>query len=87
MLGIFLHVEGDGGSFTGSAASHFCQFLREKCFKEEDIPLSILRNWDAKKNATYRVMRLVDAGESVAQREGQGRSRKLIKAKEKKVTY
>ena len=40
-----------------------------------------------KKTAIYRVMQLVDAGESVAQKEGQGRSRKLIKAKEKKVTY
>ena len=40
-----------------------------------------------KKNAIYRVMRLVDAGESVAQKEGQGRPRKLTKAQEKKVTY
>ena len=39
-----------------------------------------------KKTAIYRVMRLVDAGESVAQ-EGQGRPRKLTKAQEKKVTY
>ena len=40
-----------------------------------------------KKTAIYRVMRLVDAGESVAQKEGQGRPRKLTKAQEKKVTY
>ena len=40
-----------------------------------------------KKTAIYRVMRLVDAGESVAQKEGQGRPSKLTKAQEKKVTY
>ena len=38
-----------------------------------------------KKTAIYRVMRLVDAGESVAQKEGQGRPRKLTSAQEKKV--
>ena len=35
-----------------------------------------------KKGAIYRVMWLVNAGESVAQKEGQGRSRKLTKAQE-----
>ena len=37
--------------------------------------------------AIYHIMLLVDAGESVAQREGQGRPNKLTKAQEKKVTY
>ena len=47
-----------------------------------------LKQMGCKENpAIYHIMLLVDAGESVAQREGQGRSRKLIKAKEKKVTY
>ena len=47
-----------------------------------------MRRWDAKKNlARYQVMRLVDAGESVTQKEGQGKPRKLAKAHEKKVTY
>ena len=56
---------------------------RERC-----IPSSILRRWDAKKNlARYQVMRLVDAGESVTQKEGQGKPRELAKAHEKKVTY
>ena len=36
-----------------------------------------------KKTAIYRVMRLIDAGESVAQKEGQGRPPKLPKAQEK----
>ena len=36
-----------------------------------------------KKIALYHVMRLVDAGESMTQREGQGRLRKLTKAQEK----
>ena len=41
-----------------------------------------------KKNpAIYHIMWLVDAGESVAQREGQGRPGKLTKPQEKKVTY
>ena len=41
-----------------------------------------------KKNpAIYHIMWLVDAGESVAQKEGQGRPSKLTKAREKKVTY
>ena len=40
-----------------------------------------------KKTAIYCVMRLADAGESVVQKEGQGRPRKMTKAQEKKVTY
>ena len=41
-----------------------------------------------KKNlARYQVMRLVDAGESVTQKEGQGKPRELAKAHEKKVRY
>ena len=40
-----------------------------------------------KKTAIYHMMWLVDAGESVAQKEGQGRPSKLTKAQEKKVTY
>ena len=40
-----------------------------------------------KKTAIYCVMRLIDAGESVAQKEGQGMPRKLTKPQEKKVTY
>ena len=74
MLGTFLHVEGDGGSFIGSAVSNYCRLLREKCFKGEDVYLpAFLRRWDAKKNDIYRVMRLVDAGEALAQEEGQGK--------------
>ena len=38
-----------------------------------------------KKTAIYRVMKLVDAGESVEQKEGQGRPRKLTSAQERKV--
>ena len=34
-----------------------------------------------KKTAIYRVMKLVDAGESVEQKEGQGRPRKLTSIK------
>ena len=37
------------------------------------------------KTAIYRVMKLVDAGESVEQKEGQGRPRKLTSAQERKV--
>ena len=49
---------------------------------------SILRRWDAKKkDAKYRVMRLIDAGEAVPQEEGQGKPRKLTKSQEKRVTY
>ena len=52
------------------------------------IAPNILSRWDAKKNsAIYHIMWLVDAGESVAQKEGQGRPSKLTKAREKKVTY
>ena len=40
-----------------------------------------------KKTAIYQVMRLVDAGESVTQKEGQGKPCKLENAHEKKVTY
>ena len=40
-----------------------------------------------KKPAIYHIMWLVDAGESVAQKEGQGRPSKLTEAREKKVTY
>ena len=40
-----------------------------------------------KKTAIYCVMRLIDAGESVAQKEGQGMPRKLTKPQERKVTY
>ena len=38
-----------------------------------------------KKTDIYRVMKLVDAGESVEQKEGQGRPRKLTSAQERKV--
>ena len=37
--------------------------------------------------ARFQVMRLVDAGESVTQAEGQGKPHKLAKAHEMKVTY
>ena len=54
--------------------SNYCRLLREKCFKGEDVYLpAFLRRWDAKKNDIYRVMRLVDAGEALAQEEGQGK--------------
>ena len=62
-------------------------FYRKNVSKRTTYTFKHFKKVGCKKNATYRVMRLVDAGESVAQREGQGRSRKLIKAKEKKVTY
>ena len=55
--------------------------------KGEMYTSSILRIWDAKKNAKYRVMRLIDAGEAVPQEEGQGKPRKLTKSQEKRVTY
>ena len=48
------------------------------------IPSSILKRWDAKKIAIYRVIRLVDVGVVVAQEEGQGKPRELSKAQEKK---
>ena len=40
-----------------------------------------------KKSAIYRVMRSVDAEETVAQEEGPGKPHKLTKAREKKVTF
>ena len=43
------------------------------------------RKMGCKKTIIYRVMRLVDAGESVAQKEGQGRPRILSTAQERKV--
>ena len=48
---------------------------------------SILRRWDAKNTAKYRVMRLIDAGEAAPQEKGQGKPRKLTKSQEKRVTY
>ena len=65
----------------------FANFYGKNVSKRKTYTFKHFKKVGCKKNATYRVMRLVDAGESVAQREGQGRSRKLIKAKEKKVTY
>ena len=57
-------------------------FQRGRC-----ILSSILIRWDVKKHAIYRAIWLVDTGESVAEKELQGRSRKLTKAQEKKGTY
>ena len=62
-------------------------FYGKNVSKRKTYTFKHFKKVGCKKKATYRVMRLVDSGESVAQREGQGRSRKLIKAKEKKVTY
>ena len=45
------------------------------------------KKMECKKSAIYRVMRSVDAEETVAQEEGQGKPHKLTKAQEKKVTY
>ena len=87
MSGTFLHVKGDGGSFTRSAASNYCRFLREKCFKGGDVYLQHFEKMGCKKNAKYHVMRLIDAGEAVPQEEGQGKPRKLTKSQEKRVTY
>ena len=68
--------------------SNYCQFLREKCFKGEHVCLpAFLEDGLLIEPAIYCVMRLIDAGESVAQKEGQGRPSKLTKAQEKKVTY
>ena len=51
------------------------------------MPPSISRRWDAKKTATNGVMRLVDAGEALGQKEGLARPCKLTKAQVKKVTF
>ena len=62
-------------------------FYRKNVSKRKMYTFQHFKKMGCKKNAIYRVMRLVDAGESVAQKEGQGRPRKLTKAQEKKVTY
>ena len=86
MSGTFLHVKGDGGSFTGIAVSNYCQFLREKCFRGKMYSFQHFKQMACKKKpAICHKMWLVDAGESVAQKEGQGRPSKLTKAREKKV--
>ena len=87
MSGTLLHVKGDGGSFTRSAASNYCRFLREKCLRGGDVCLEHFEKMGCKETAKYRVMRLIDAGEAVTQGEGQGKPRKLTKSQEKKVTY
>ena len=70
MLGTFLHEEGDRGSFTRSAASNYCQFLRENVSKGEMYTFQHFEKMGCKKSAIYRVMRAVDAEETVAQEEG-----------------
>ena len=87
MCGTFPHEEGDGGSFTGSAASNYCQFLRENCFKGENVYLPHFKKKGCKKIAIYHVMRLVDARETLAKKEGQGRRRKLTKTLGNKVSF
>ena len=65
----------------------FANFYGKNVSKRKTYTFKHFKKVGCKKNATYRVMRLVDAGESVAQREGQGRPSKLTKAREKKVRY
>ena len=62
-------------------------FYGKKCFKGGDVYLEHFEKMGCKKSAIYRVMRSVDAEETVAQEEGQGKPHKLTKAQEKKVTY
>ena len=82
MSGTLLHAKGDGGSFTRSAASNYCRFLREKCLKGGDVCLEHFEKMGCKDTAKYRVMRLIDAEEVIRQELGQGRLRKLIKVEE-----
>ena len=62
-------------------------FYGTKCFKGGNVYLEHFEKMGCKKSAIYRVMRSVDAEETVAQEEGQGKPHKLTKAQEKKVTY
>ena len=67
--------------------SNYCQYLRKNVSKGEYVCLpAFLEDGLQKEPAIYCVMRLIDVGESVAQREGQGRPGKLTKPQEK-VTY
>ena len=60
--------------------SIIANFYGKKCFKGEHVcfPVFLEDGWQ-KEPTIYCVMRLIDAGESVAQKEGQGRQRKLTK--------
>ena len=54
-------------------ASNYCRFLWEKCLKGEEEHLLAFKEDEMqkkKKNDIYREILLVDAGESVGQKEG-----------------
>ena len=65
----------------------FANFYGENVPKGEMYTFQHFEKIGCKKSAIYRVMRSVDAEETVAQEEGQGKPHKLTKAQEKKVTY
>ena len=62
-------------------------FYGKNVSKGEMYTFQHFEKMGCKKSAIYRVMRSVDAEETVAQEEGQGKPHKLTKAQEKKVTY
>ena len=62
-------------------------FYGKNVSKGELYTFQHFKRMGCKKSAIYRVMRSVDAEETVAQEEGQGKPHKLTKAQEKKVTY
>ena len=62
-------------------------FYGKKVSNEKMYTFQYFEKIGWEKTAIYHIMRLVDAGDSVAQKEWQGRPRKMIKAQEKKVTY
>ena len=74
--------------FTGNAAPNYCQFLREKGIKREDVyHQAFYEDGMQEKVALNHVMWSVDAGEALGQQEGPGRQCKLTKAQVKKVTF
>ena len=62
-------------------------FYGKNVSKGEMYTFQYFEKMVCKKSAIYRVMRSVDAEETVAQEEGQGKPHKLTKAQEKEGAY
>ena len=62
-------------------------FYGKNVSKGEMYTFKHFEKMGCKKSAIYRVMRSVDAEETVAQEEGQGKPHKLTKAQEKEGAY